>query len=67
ELGGFGAGGNDLQIGANVGVDWRPWETTSLFFGWRYFSMDYSDTLSTGAFEYDVDQHGPVLGVKFRF
>ncbi len=67
ELGGFGAGGNDLQVGANVGVDWRPWETTSLFFGWRYFSMDYSDTLSTGAFEYDVDQHGPVLGVKFRF
>jgi hypothetical protein len=67
ELGGFGAGGNDLQVGANVGVDWRPWETTSLFIGWRYFSMDYSDTLSTGAFEYDVEQHGPVLGVKFRF
>lgn len=23
DLGGFGAGGNDLQIGANIGVDWR--------------------------------------------
>lgn len=67
ELGGFGAGGNDLQVGANVGFDWRPWEKTSLFFGWRYFSMDYSTTLATGPFAYDVWQHGPVIGVKFRF
>jgi hypothetical protein len=67
DLGGFGAGGNDLQVGANVGVDWRPWEKTSLFFGWRYYSMDYRTTLSTGPFAYDVSQHGPVLGVKFRF
>ncbi|WP_108861445.1 outer membrane protein [Ruegeria sp. Alg231-54] len=67
DLGGFGAGGNDLQIGANIGVDWRAWDSASLFFGWRYYSMDYSDSLFTGAFEYDVDQHGPVLGVKFRF
>lgn len=67
DLGGFGAGGNDLQVGANVGVDWRPWENTSLFFGWRYYSIDYSTKLSTGPFAYDVSQHGPVLGVKFRF
>jgi hypothetical protein len=67
DLGGFGVGGNKLQVGANVGVDWRPWEKTSLFFGWRYYSMDYSTTLSTGPFAYDVSQQGPVLGVKFRF
>ncbi len=67
DLGGFGAGGNDLQVGANVGVDWRPWENTSLFFGWRYYSIDFSTTQATGPFAYDVSQHGPVLGVKFRF
>lgn len=67
DLGGFGAGGNDLQVGANIGFDWRPWEKTSLFFGWRYYSMDFSTTLATGPFAYDVSQHGPVLGVKFRF
>ena len=47
--------------------DWRAWDSTSLFFGYRYYSMDYSKTLSTGPFAYDVEQHGPVLGVKFRF
>lgn len=67
DLGGFGAGGNDLQVGANLGFDWRAWDKTSLFFGWRYYSMDYSTTLATGAFAYDVSQHGPVIGVKFRF
>jgi hypothetical protein len=67
DLGGFGAGGNDLQIGANVGFDWKPWDTTSIFFGYRYFSINYADTTATGPFEYDVDQYGPVVGVKFRF
>ncbi|MEO9573573.1 MULTISPECIES: hypothetical protein [Pseudomonadota] len=67
DVGGFGAGGNDLQIGANVGFDWRAWDKTSIFFGYRYYSMDYSDTLPTGAFAYDVSQHGPVIGVKMRF
>jgi hypothetical protein len=67
DLGGFGAGGNDLQVGANVGFDWRAWDKTSVFFGYRYYSMDYSNILADGAFEYDVQQHGPVVGVKFRF
>ncbi len=67
DLGGFGAGGNDLQLGANVLFDWKPWDRTSIYFGYRYFSMDYSTTLATGPFAYDVSQHGPVFGVKFRF
>lgn len=67
ELGGFGAGGNDLQIGANFGFDYQPWEKTALTFGYRYFSVDYSDTLSSGAFAYDVDQHGPYFGIKSFF
>lgn len=67
ELGGFGAGGNDLQIGVNVGFDYQPWEKTAFTFGYRYFSVDYSDTLSSGEFAYDVDQHGPYIGIKYFF
>jgi hypothetical protein len=65
DLGGFGAGGNDLQIGANIGFDYQPWDNTSVIFGYRYFSMDYSTTLSSGVFAYDTTQHGPYIGVKF--
>ncbi|WP_299664680.1 hypothetical protein [uncultured Ruegeria sp.] len=67
ELGGFGAGGNDLQVGVNIGFDYQPWEKTALTFGYRYFSVDYSDTLSSGEFAYDVDQHGPYFGIKYFF
>lgn len=67
ELGGFGVGGNDLQIGANLGFDFRPWDRTSITFGYRYFSVDYSKTLSNGLFAYDVTQQGPYVGVIFRF
>ena len=67
DLGGFGAGGNDLQVGANLGVEYSRWDRTSLVVGYRYFSMDYSTELSTGTMAYDVEQHGPVLGVKVKF
>jgi len=67
ELGGFGAGGNDLQVGLNAGFDYSPWENTSIVFGYRYFSMDYSTTLASGPFAYDVEQHGPYIGLKYVF
>ena len=67
ELGGFGAGGNDLQIGANLGFDYQPWEKTAITFGYRYYSMDYTTTLSGGTFAYDTTQHGPYVGVKVFF
>lgn len=66
DFGGFGAGGNDLQIGANLGFDVQPWDRTSIVFGYRYYSMDYSTTLPGGVFAYDVTQHGPYVGVKFQ-
>lgn len=67
DLGGFGAGGNKLQVGANLGFDYQPWDNTSITFGYRYFSIDYSDTLASGTFAYDTYQHGPYFGVKFYF
>lgn len=67
ELGGFGVGGNDLQVGANIGMDFRPWDNTSIVFGYRYFSIDYNSTLPSGPFAYESRQQGPYVGVKFRF
>ena len=67
DLGGFGSGGNDLQVGANLGFDYQPWDNTAITFGYRYYSMDYSTTLSGGAFACDTTQHGPYVGVKFFF
>ncbi|MEP2530686.1 hypothetical protein [Shimia sp.] len=66
DLGGFGAGGNDLQAAVNAGFDYQPWENVALTFGYRYLSVDYSSNLG-GGFAYDVDQHGPYVGVKFFF
>lgn len=67
DLGGFGAGGNELQIGANIGFDYQPWDNTAITFGYRYYSMDYSTTLPSGVMAYDTTQHGPYVGVKFLF
>lgn len=67
EAGGFGVNGSDLQLGITAGFDWRPasWENTSIKFGYRYYSLDYST--DGGDFAYDVDQHGPYLGITFRW
>ncbi len=67
DLGGFGAGGNKLQVGAKLGLDVQPWDNTSIEFGYQYYSMDFSTTLSTGVMAYDTTQHGPYVGVKFFF
>ncbi len=67
DFGGFGAGGNDLQYSVNLGFDYQPWDNTALIFGYRYFSVDYSDTISSGEFAYDVTQQGPYFGTKYFF
>ncbi|MFA0809979.1 hypothetical protein [Microbulbifer epialgicus] len=67
EIGGFGAGGDDLQWNLLIGLDWRAWETTSLRFGYQYYSIDYSSRLSDGKFAYDIDQHGPYIAVTWRW
>jgi len=67
EIGGFGAGGDDLQWNLLIGLDWRAWETSSLRFGYQYYSIDYSSTLPDGRFAYDIEQHGPYIAVSWRW
>ncbi len=59
DIGGFGISDTDLTWSVTGGFDYRPWETTSLKFGWRAYSIDYATTLSDGAFAYDIFEHGP--------
>ena len=67
DIGGFGVSDADLQWSVTGGFDYRPWERTSIKFGWRYYSIDMETTLSDGAFAYDVSQHGPYVAMTFRF
>ena len=67
DIGGFGVSEADLQWSVTGGFDYRPWETTSIKFGWRYYAIDMETTLSDGAFAYDVSQHGPYVALTFSF
>lgn len=67
ELGGFGVNDSDLQYTVLFSADWQGWERTSLSIGYVFYGIDYSTTRSDGDFEYDVDQHGPYVGLTYRF
>ncbi len=67
DIGGFGVSDADLQWSVTGAFDYRPWETTSLKFGWRAYSIDMATTLSDGTFAYDFFQHGPYVALTFRF
>ncbi|MCT8161605.1 hypothetical protein [Pseudoruegeria sp. SHC-113] len=67
ELSGFGVNGNDLSYLALVGFNWQKWENTSLRFGYQFYGIDFATDRPGGRFAYDVDQHGPYLGLTFSF
>ena len=67
EIGGFGAGGNDLQWIVLLGGVYRPWESAALRLGWQFYGIELETDRRDGAFAYDVFQTGPYLGATFRF
>lgn len=67
EIGGFGAGGNDLQWNLLLGAVYRPWENTALRLGWQVYGIDLATRRGGRAFGYDVIQAGPYAGATFRF
>ena len=67
DVGGFGISDTNMTWSITGGLDYRPWETTSLKFGWRAYSLDYSTTRGDGTFAYDVFEHGPFVALTFRF
>jgi opacity protein-like surface antigen len=63
DAGGFGIdGASDLSWQAYTGVNYLFSEKFAGNLGYRYMSIDYDDDIRI-----DVDIHGPVLGLTYRF
>jgi len=62
-LGGFGISGADIEIGVSAGLGVELSNSFGLTFGYRYLYLDYENE----GFIYDLAQHGPLVGVQFRF
>jgi hypothetical protein len=61
-IGGFGVGSDFMwDVNGNLGYQWT--KTFSTVVGYRYLDVDYEED----EFLYDVAQHGPVLGLSWRF
>jgi hypothetical protein len=61
-ISGFGIG-TDISVESYAGVDWLFSGNTSLTATYRLTYIDYS----AGSSGFNLFQHGPTLGVKFRF
>ena len=69
DVGGFGAGSEfSWQVVATYGFDVNVFQTTMRsVVGYRALSVDYSEDGRHGKNGIDWIQHGPVLGVAFRW
>ncbi len=64
DIGGFGVGdAADLFWGASAVLGYRINDRTMLGLGYRYYDIDYS----TDRIDAEVQFHGPMIGVAFRF
>lgn len=66
DLGGFGIG-SKLSWQAMINFGYRPWERTSIFFGYRGLGHDYEDGSGRDFVTLDFVHHGPQVGVDFHF
>ena len=62
DIGGFDVS-SDLTWQILAGIGWRFNECGSAFVGYRVVDTDYTQ----GNFEWDLNTHGPILGLEFTF
>lgn len=62
DFGGYGVG-SDVTWQAYGGLGYEFSSSWSVFGGYRYLSVDYD----RNGFVYDIEQHGPMTGVIYRF
>ncbi|THB79662.1 MAG: hypothetical protein D6B25_00780 [Desulfobulbaceae bacterium] len=61
-IGGFGVSSDFMwDVFVRLGYQWT--ESLSTIIGYRYLDVDYSD----GSYQYEIAQHGPILGLSYRF
>lgn len=70
DIGGFGAG-SDFTWQAIATYDWQmclsDGYTLDAYLGYRALSVDYTEGAGSTRYEFDVIQHGPVMGLTVRF
>ena len=62
--GDIGFGGSDFTWNLAGLFEFQPWKHVSFLAGYRYMSVDYEDGAGPDLFKYDVDMHGPLLGLN---
>jgi hypothetical protein len=70
DIGGFGVGSDfSWQVIGSYEFEFRPFKRHVIdgYLGYRALSVDYSEGSGNRRYEYDVLQHGPVLGATLRF
>ncbi len=69
DIGGFGAASDfTWSVTGVLRYDFNIGSTrASAFAGYRAIGQDYSDGSGNRAFTWDVVQHGPIIGLSFRF
>lgn len=67
DMSGFGVSGEDLSWSITALAGYKIGEQTTLRFGYRVYDIDYSDGSGADEFALDVTQHGPFIGLSYRF
>lgn len=67
DMSGFGVSGEDLSWSLNGIAGYKFTEKATFRFGYRVYDIDYSDGEGANKFAYDVTQHGPFLGLSYKF
>ena len=66
DVGGFGVG-SELTWNAALHLAHQLSEGVSLGFGYHVMDVDFEDGSGLSKFTYDVQIHGPQIGVGFHF
>jgi len=67
DVSGFGVSGENLSWSVNSIAGYRFAKSTTFRFGYRVYDIDFSDGEGANEFAYNVIQHGPFLGLSYRF
>ncbi|WP_422040663.1 outer membrane protein [Roseibium sp.] len=67
DMSGFGVSGESLSWSLNGIAGYRFTEKATVRFGYRIYDIDYSSGTGANEFGYDVTQHGPFVGLSYRF
>ncbi|MEP4767512.1 MAG: hypothetical protein ABJY83_06370 [Roseibium sp.] len=67
DMSGFGVSGENLSWALNGLAGYKFTENATFRFGYRVYDIDYSSGTGSNEFAYDVTEHGPILGLSYKF